>query len=122
MTVKETELLIMESIRSIAKDQYPVCCGIIPLVRKNGIGITLKNLSSGNQHSDECTLTITVKSEKRDSLLAVSDLIRTNIVLSAADGVIIEIPRQDIAVEGVKNLSSWVWQSSFDIKITTSAN
>ena len=63
MTVKETELVIMESIRSIAKDQYPVCCGIIPLVRKNGIGITLKNIASGNPHSNECTLTITVKSE-----------------------------------------------------------
>lgn len=118
MTIKEIEQNIRTAVEKVIGNSYPEFSGYLPLSVKNGLCLSLKNAVLGNSFGVGAVFSVTLRSEKRDTLLEHAALLRNSITGAFPEGFVAEIPEQDFFIEGVKGAFRWIWESSFEIVIT----
>ena len=118
MTVKEIDQNVRTAVVNTIGSIYPEFSGHMPLSIKNGICFSLKNAVLGNNCGIGAVFSLTLRSEKHDTLIEHAALLRKNISGAFPEGFIAEIPDQEFSATGVKGAFRWIWESSFDIVIT----
>lgn len=119
MTIDEIEQKIRIAITNLIGEQYPEFHTHLPLSVKKGICVSLKNAVLGNTFGIGTVYTITMRSDEHDMLRKHAALLREKITEEFSEHIIAEIPEQDFFIEGVKGSFRWIWETGFDMIITS---